>query len=135
LPIRTQTGESESDDSQGMKRSKIRNDNARTTRRLSKSELDEMIEEALVDAYGESEQITAFYTMIEENMIFPFESVILGAKVQIEKVDLTDDERIVFVCRRERERLLLDIRELQYSNTPPDGWKWIEAYRHWAQKS
>ena len=41
-----------------MKRSKARNDNvARTTKRLSKSELDEMIEEALVDAYGESEQI------------------------------------------------------------------------------
>ena len=54
-----------------MKRSRIRKDNVvRTKKRLSKSELDEMIEEALVDAYGESEQITAFYTMIEENMIF-----------------------------------------------------------------
>ena len=107
----------------------------RTTKRLSKSELDEMIEEALVDAYGESEQITAFYTMIDENMRFPFESVILGAKVQVEKVDLTDDERIVFVCRRRRERLLLDVRELRYSNPPPDGWKWVEAYRHWAQEN
>ena len=119
-----------------MKRSKTRNDNvAGRTKRLSKSELDEMIEEALVDADGESEQVTAFYTMIEENMSFPFESVILGAKVQIEKVDLTDDERIVFVCRRRRERLLLDVRELRHSNPPPDGWKWIEAYRHWAQKN
>ena len=98
-----------------MKRSKTRNDNvAGRTKRLSKSELDEMI---------------------EENMRFPFESVILGAKVQVEKVDLTDDERIVFVCRRGREQLLLDVRELQYSNPPPDGWKWIEAYRHWAQKN
>ena len=119
-----------------MKRSKTRNDNvARTTRRLSKSELDEMIEEAVVDGYGESEQITAFYTMIEDNMTFPFESVILGAKVQVKKVDLTDDERIVFVCRRGRQQLLLDVRELQYSNPPPDGWKWNEAYRHWAQKN
>ena len=119
-----------------VKRSKTRNDNvARTTKGLSQSELDEMIEEALVDAYGESEQITAFYTMIEENMTFPFESVILGAKVHIEKVDLTDDERIVFVCRRQRERLLLDVRELRYSNPAPDGWKWIEAYRHWTQEN
>jgi hypothetical protein len=119
-----------------VKRSKTRNDNvAGRTKRLSKSELDEMIEEALVDAYGESEQITAFCTMIEDNMTFPFESVILGAKVKVEKVDLTDDERIVFVCRRGRERLLLDVRELEYSNPPPEGWKWIEAYRHWAQKN
>ena len=107
-----------------VKRSTTRKDNVvRPTKRLSKSELDEMIEEALVDAYGESEQITAFYTMIEENMTFPFDSVILGAKVHIEKVDLTDDERIVFVCHRQRERLLLDVRELRYSNPPPDGWK------------
>ena len=82
-----------------VKRSKTRKDNVvRITKRLSKSELNKMIVEALVDAYGESEQITAFYTMIEENMSFPFESVILGAKVQIEKVDLTDDERRALIA-------------------------------------
>ena len=44
-----------------MKGSRNRKDNVvRTTKRLSKAELDEMIEEALIDAYGESERITAF---------------------------------------------------------------------------
>jgi len=33
--------------------------------RLSKARLAAMIEEATVDAYGESEQITGWYTMIE----------------------------------------------------------------------
>ena len=86
-----------------MKRSKIRNDNVvTTTKRLSKSE----DRRSSGRCHGESEQITALYTMIDENRIFPFEYIILGlgAKVRIEKVDLTDDERIVFVCRRRRER-------------------------------
>jgi hypothetical protein len=37
-------------------------------RRLSKARLDEPVEEALVDAYGESEQATGFYTMIENHL-------------------------------------------------------------------
>jgi hypothetical protein len=33
--------------------------------RLSKARLDELVKEALVDAYGESEQAAGFYTMLE----------------------------------------------------------------------
>ncbi len=36
--------------------------------RLSKARLDELVEDALVDAYGESEQVTAFYTMMENDL-------------------------------------------------------------------
>ena len=35
--------------------------------RLSKARLDDLVEEALVDAYGESEQVTGFYTMMEND--------------------------------------------------------------------
>ena len=33
---------------------------------LSQADLDELVEEAIVDAYGEDEQLAGFYTMIEE---------------------------------------------------------------------
>ena len=46
--------------------------------RLSKARLDELVEEALVDAYGESEQVTGFYTMMENDLRLPFETEILG---------------------------------------------------------
>ncbi|MGH3261581.1 MAG: calcium-binding protein [Trebonia sp.] len=39
---------------------------------LSKADLDELVEEAIVDAYGEDEQMAGFYTMIEENLVLPF---------------------------------------------------------------
>jgi hypothetical protein len=33
-----------------------------------------MIEQATVDAYGESEQTTGWFTMIDENLAVPFET-------------------------------------------------------------
>ncbi len=36
--------------------------------RLSKARLDELVEEAIVDCYNESEQVTGLYTMIEDNL-------------------------------------------------------------------
>lgn len=37
-----------------------------------------MIEEAIVDAYGESEQTGGFYTMLEDNLATPFTTEMLG---------------------------------------------------------
>ena len=56
---------------------------------LSKARLDELVEEALVDAYGESEQATGFYTMIENDLCLPFETEMLGVTVSVESIDIT----------------------------------------------
>jgi len=45
---------------------------------LSKADLDELVEEAIVDAYGEDEQLAGFYTMIEENLVLPFTTMVLA---------------------------------------------------------
>jgi hypothetical protein len=37
-----------------------------------------------VDAYGESEQATGFYTMIENDLCLPFETEMLGVTVSVE---------------------------------------------------
>ncbi len=37
----------------------------------SSAMLDEMIEEATVDAYGSSEPLTGFYTMLDEHLVVP----------------------------------------------------------------
>jgi hypothetical protein len=58
-------------------------------------------EEATVDAYGESEQMTGFYTMIEEHLAVPFKTDVLGVEVTVERIDMTDDEQIVAVCARD----------------------------------
>ena len=110
----------------------------RTTRRkgwraphISKARLAEMIEEAIVDAYGESEQVTGWFTMIDENLEVPFETTVLGILVTVERVDLSRSEQIVAICRRARERQVLPILDVPLPTPPPEGAEWIEAYRRW----
>ena len=62
-----------------------------TVAELSEAELYELVERAVVDAYGDDEQMTGFYTMIEDNLALPFTTTVLGVEVNVEGVDLTDN--------------------------------------------
>jgi hypothetical protein len=99
--------------------------------RISKARLEEMIEQATVDAYNESEKITGWFTMIDENLAVPFETTVLGVPVTVERLDLSRNEQIVAVCTRGRSRQSLPILDLPLPTPPPDGAEWIEAYRQW----
>jgi hypothetical protein len=79
---------------------------------LSTAKLDELIEEAIVDAYDESEQTSGFYSMFEEHLAIPFAIGMLGVEATVERVDLTDDERIVAVCVRGKSRQRISILDL-----------------------
>jgi hypothetical protein len=99
----------------------------------SDATLDQMIEEAIVDAYGESEQTVGFYTMLEDNLAVPFQTQILGVEVAVERVDMTDDEQIVAVCARGKSRQRVPILELPLPDPAPEGAEWIDAFRRWAR--
>jgi len=101
--------------------------------KLPATELDALIEEAIVDAYDTSEQATSFYTMLENDLALPFKTEVLGMEVTVERVDLTDDEDIVAICRRGNARQRIRIVDVPLPDPPPKGWKWIEAYRRWAR--
>ncbi|MEW2384847.1 hypothetical protein AB0873_22540 [Micromonospora sp. NPDC047707] len=93
--------------------------------------LEAMIEEATVDAYGDDEQLTGLFTMIEEHLAVPFTTTVIGVEVTVRKIDLTADS-IVAVCARGRHRQRIDLLDLPLPTPTPDGAAWIEAYRHWA---
>ncbi len=98
---------------------------------LTKARFLEMIEQATTDAYGESEQITGWFTMIEENLAVPFKTVVLGVPVVVERVDLDRSEQIIAICQRGQARQSLPIIDLPLPTPLPDGAEWIEAYRRW----
>ena len=112
---------------------KTRGTKARRRWPPGRAELDALIEEAIVDAYGESEECTGFYTMIEGNLALPFETEVLGVRVTVERVDLTDADEIVAVCRRGSKRQKIPVVDLPLPKPPPAGAEWIEAYRRWAR--
>lgn len=101
--------------------------------RLGKRRLDALVEEAIVDAYGESEQRVGLLSMIQMNLACPFATEILGVQARVERVELNGADVIVAVCRRGRERQMIPILDLPQPSPRPVGWEWIEAYRHWAR--
>lgn len=97
------------------------------------AKLDELIEEATVDCYNDSEQVTGLFTMIEEHLALPFQTTVLGIPVTVAHVDVTTADQIVAICRREEHRHTIPVLQLPVPDPPPDGWEWIEAYRRWAR--
>ena len=102
-------------------------------RKTAAAELDRLIEEATVDCHDESEQMSGFYTMLEENIELPFETQVLGVEVTVERIDLTDAEEIVAVCRRGQTQQVIPILHLPLPGPSPQGAEWIEAFRRWAR--
>jgi Calcium binding len=100
---------------------------------LSKRRLDELVDEAIMDAYGESEQRVGLLCMLQEHLAVPFSTEVLGTLVRVERVDLNDADAIVATCRRGQQRQKIPILDLPLPSPPPAGWEWIEAYRHWAR--
>jgi hypothetical protein len=99
-----------------------------TTRRLK-----ELVDEAIIDAYGESEQRVGLLCMIQEHLAIPFTTELLGMPVRVERVDVDDADEIVAICRRGQHRQKISILDLPLPFPPPEGWEWIAAYRHWAR--
>lgn len=91
----------------------------------SKPELRALVVEATIDCYGESEQVTGLYTMMEEALALPFRTSVLGVEVTVEKLDLTDAGEIVVVCRRQRVRQRISVLELHLPDPPP-AWSAVD---------
>lgn len=105
----------------------------RPARGPSRARLEQLIEEATVDCYNESEECTGLFTMIEENLDIPFVTTVLGVVLTVTAVDITDDDQIVAVCRRGRDLLRVALSELPMPDPRPAGAEWVDAYRHWAR--
>ena len=98
---------------------------------LSKARLDDLIDEALTDAYGEAEQVTCFYTMPGNDLHLRFETQILGVTTTVESIDITEDDQLVAVCRAGKKRQRISLSALPLPSPPPAGAEWIAAYRYW----
>ncbi len=107
----------------------------RGARRLSRAKLAELVEEATIDSYTESEQVGGLFAMIEEHLELPFETTILGVTVRVERVDLEPSDEIVAICGRGRSRQRIPLLRLPLPLPAPAGAEWIEAYRYWSGES
>jgi hypothetical protein len=98
---------------------------------FNKAKLEKLIGEAVVNAYGEDEQVGGFLSMMEEHLALPFSANILGVDVVVKKLDMTRSARIVAICRRDKIRQKIEILDLPLPTPAPNDAEWIAAYRHW----
>jgi hypothetical protein len=103
--------------------------------RMSRARFAEMVEEATVDCYNDSEKITGWFTMIDDNLAVPFEATVLGVPVVVERVDLSTDDRIVAICVRGPHRQSIPLVDLPRPAWLPHGWEWVEAYGSWERQT
>lgn len=96
--------------------------------KLGEEELDALVEEATIDAYGDDERLSGFAVMIEDKLEMPFETTILGVTVIVKGVTQTA-AGIVADCVRDGHHQAIHILDLP----PPEGAEWIAAYRDWAR--
>jgi len=101
--------------------------------RLSRKRLNDLLQEATVDCYNESEELCGLYTMIQDALEVPFEAEILGVTVTVERVDLAHNG-ILAVCRRGRTRQRVPLLELALPSPPPRGIERVEVYRYWQRR-
>ncbi len=101
--------------------------------KISKEQLEQMVEEATLDAHDELEQTMGLHNLLEEHLALPFKTKVLGVEVIAEKLDFTTAIDIGVVCRRGKTRQRMSILDLPLPRPPPEGWEWIEAYRHWVR--
>ncbi len=71
---------------------------------ISQARLAEMIEEAIVDAYGEHEQNIGWSAKMDEHLRVPFVTMVLGVEVIVERVHTSEGEQIIAICKRGRVR-------------------------------
>ncbi|MDT0300615.1 hypothetical protein [Streptomonospora wellingtoniae] len=98
-----------------------------------KAELEKLVEQAVVDAYGEDKQFTALQTAIEDNLAVPFQTTVFGVEVTVAKIDLVPGSDIVAICTRGKHRQAIGILDLPLPTPAPAGAEWVEAYRNWAR--
>lgn len=105
----------------------------RPERGPSPDRLEQLIEQATVDCYNESEECTGLFEMLAEHLEIPFATTVLGVAVTVTAVELTPSDEIVAVCRRGRDVLRVALLDLPMPDPRPEGAEWVDAYRLWAR--
>lgn len=102
--------------------------------KLTTADLDELVEEATVDAYDAEEEVSGFFSLMDDELKLPFETTVLGVAATVETIEQTENNDIVPVCRAGKLRQRIRLVDLPLPKPEPKGAKWIAAFRHWLEE-
>jgi len=95
--------------------------------------INECIELALVDAYGDEEQAVAWLTCIEE-MFGRFKQVeLMGRQVTLDGFDLAQGSVIVAVCKEGKKSARVAIESVKFRGMTPIEVRWLKAWKKFSR--
>ena len=97
------------------------------------SELDDLIESVLLDAYNDGEQLTAFETAFTE-VTLPIAASLVGRAVVVREVVFDGDARcgLRAVVMADGHTAKIDLLDLDFrGDVPADTARLVGAYRRW----
>lgn len=95
--------------------------------------LDKMVDEIIVDAYGDDEKLWAFRQEIEDNVELPVDAFVIGEPVSVIGIDYDGNERrgLTARCRRDDgSEHVIALSEVRFPQTWAGAW-YVAAYRKW----
>lgn len=102
---------------------------------LSAARLEELIDEATIDCYGEDEEHTGLLTIIEEYVVCPFRAKVLGETFEVTGFRWPDSGHgLLAFCRRYEKTHRINIDALEWIEPLPQGYEWIAAYQAWRKR-
>ncbi len=106
-----------------------------TSVRVDRSRLRALIDEATADSNDESDEHAGLLGMIREEVSCPFQARIQGEDVECTRFEWPrNGYGLNAVCQtRMGKTRVVDISQLEWPDSLPEGYKWIEAYLAWRE--
>ena len=97
--------------------------------------IEDCIELALVDAYGDDEQAVAWLTCIEE-MFGRFDRVeLMGKAVALRGFELANGATVVAVCAHAKHIARVALESVEFPGLTPIEARWLEAWKQFSRRA
>lgn len=97
---------------------------------MQSNNLDQIIEDATIDAYDISEQISGFQVLLEDADICPFAAQLSGKSVTIIRIKVKND-RLFGIYRYGGVKHTIDLLDLKF-DPKMKGYQYLAAYKKWS---
>ncbi|MEM7119165.1 MAG: calcium-binding protein [Chloroflexota bacterium] len=102
---------------------------------MNEKRLDELIEEATIDCYGEDEEFWGFLAMLEDTLNFPFGASVIGERVKVRGMDNEKSfprRGIMASVERNGRFYTISFDSLEDIQADAQTVEWLAAYQRWA---
>ena len=102
-----------------------------------KARWEAMIDEAIVDCYGEYEEFAGILATLEDRLEFPFQAKVLGETVEViglEEEQSSERRGVVANVRKRGRQYTIALADLEALEPDTETADWLAAYRYWLRK-